>query len=32
MNWLWSTVVKLVSKHEEGYLEQCRLYAVSSAA
>jgi hypothetical protein len=27
-----ATVVKLVSKHEEGYLEHCRRYALSSAA
>jgi uncharacterized protein (DUF2252 family) len=31
-NWLWNTVIKLVSKHEEGYLEHCRRYALSSAA
>ena len=29
--WLWSSVVDLVSSHEAGYLEHCRLYALESS-
>jgi uncharacterized protein (DUF2252 family) len=28
-NWLWTTVVKLMSRHEEAYLEHCRRYALA---
>lgn len=31
-NWLWSSVVALAAKHEEGYLEHCRRYAMHTAA
>ncbi len=31
-SWLWSSVIALAAKHEEGYLEHCRKYAMSSAA
>jgi uncharacterized protein (DUF2252 family) len=27
-SWLWSSVVQLVGKHEMGYLEHCRRYAL----
>ncbi len=30
--WLWSSVVSLAARHEAGYLEHCRRYALSSAA
>lgn len=29
-NWLWSNVVSLAAKHEEGYLEHCRRYALNA--
>lgn len=31
-HWLWSTVVRLLARHEEGYLEHCRRYALRDAA
>jgi uncharacterized protein (DUF2252 family) len=31
-NWLWASVVALAAKHEEGYLEHCRRYALNTAA
>lgn len=31
-SWLWSSVVELVASHERGYLEHCRLHALSEAA
>jgi uncharacterized protein (DUF2252 family) len=31
-SWLWTTVVRLISKHEESYLEHCRRYALKPAA
>jgi uncharacterized protein (DUF2252 family) len=30
-NWLWSSVVSLAARHEEGYLEHCRRYALEAA-
>jgi uncharacterized protein (DUF2252 family) len=27
-SWLWSSVVQLVGRHEKGYLEHCRRYAL----
>ncbi len=30
-NWLWSSVVSLAARHEEGYLEHCRRYALQAA-
>lgn len=30
-SWLWSSVVDLVSDHEAGYLEHCRLFAMKRA-
>ena len=30
-NWLWSTVVALAGRHEQGYLEHCRQYALRAA-
>ena len=30
--WLWSSVVALAARHEEGYLEHCRRYALARAA
>lgn len=27
-SWLWTSVVQLVGKHEEGYLNHCRRYAL----
>ena len=27
-SWLWASVVELVSRHERGYLEHCRRYAM----
>ncbi|MCG5076549.1 DUF2252 domain-containing protein [Paraburkholderia tagetis] len=29
--WLWTSIVELVSRHERGYLEHCRRYAMDSA-
>jgi uncharacterized protein (DUF2252 family) len=31
-NWLWSSVVALVGKHEVAYLEHCRRYASQAGA
>jgi uncharacterized protein (DUF2252 family) len=31
-SWLWRAVVDLISSHEAGYLEHCRLYALGDAA
>lgn len=31
-SWLWSSVVQLVGKHEMGYLEHCRRYALGHDA
>lgn len=31
-SWLWSSVVALAAKHEAGYLEHCRQYALARAA
>ncbi|WP_216839275.1 DUF2252 family protein [Caulobacter sp. S45] len=31
-NWLWSSVVALAGRHEQGYLEHCRRYALETAA
>jgi uncharacterized protein (DUF2252 family) len=31
-SWLWKSVVGLIIKHEEAYLEHCRRYALSVAA
>jgi uncharacterized protein (DUF2252 family) len=25
-SWLWTSVVQLIGRHEEGYLEHCRRY------
>ncbi len=30
-SWLWSSVVSLAARHEEGYLEHCRRYALNAA-
>lgn len=30
--WLWRSVVELVASHEAGYLDHCRLYALSNKA
>jgi uncharacterized protein (DUF2252 family) len=30
-NWLWSSVVALIGKHEVAYLEHCRKYANQAA-
>ncbi len=30
--WLWKSVVALAARHEEGYLEHCRRFALSAAA
>lgn len=30
-SWLWASIVELVSRHERGYLEHCRRYAMDSA-
>ena len=30
-SWLWSTVVDLVGRHERGYLDHCRDYALAEA-
>jgi uncharacterized protein (DUF2252 family) len=29
-NWLWTSLLQLVSEHEAAYLEHCRRYAVAS--
>ena len=29
--WLWRSIVELVASHEAGYLEHCRLYALTAA-
>ena len=31
-HWLWSSVVALAARHEQGYLEHCRQYALAAAA
>ena len=31
-NWLWESVVALAARHEQGYLEHCRRYALQAAA
>jgi uncharacterized protein (DUF2252 family) len=31
LSWLWRSVVELVARHEEAYLEHCRLYALHSS-
>jgi uncharacterized protein (DUF2252 family) len=31
-NWLWSSVVELIGRHEVAYLEHCRKYATQMAA
>ena len=31
-HWLWTSVVALAARHEQGYLEHCRRYALSAAA
>ena len=31
-DWLWSSVVALAGRHEQGYLEHCRRYALHEAA
>ena len=31
-SWLWESVVDLAARHEAGYLEHCRLYALAEAA
>ena len=31
-SWLWSVVVDLVAKHERGYLDHCRDYALAKAS
>ncbi len=31
-NWLWSSVVSLAARHEEGYLEHCRRYALETVS
>ncbi|MEB0047510.1 MULTISPECIES: DUF2252 domain-containing protein [unclassified Pseudomonas] len=30
-SWLWTSVVQLVGKHEEGYLNHCRRYALENS-
>ncbi len=30
-NWLWTSVVALAARHEQGYLEHCREYALRTA-
>jgi uncharacterized protein (DUF2252 family) len=30
-SWLWSSVVELLAKHEEAYLEHCRRYALAES-
>ena len=29
-SWLWSSVTELLARHEKGYLEHCRRYAIAS--
>lgn len=29
-SWLWASIIELVSRHERGYLEHCRKYAMDS--
>jgi uncharacterized protein (DUF2252 family) len=31
-NWLWTSVVSLISIHEAAYLEHCRVFALADAA
>jgi uncharacterized protein (DUF2252 family) len=31
LSWLWRSVVGLVARHEEAYLEHCRVYALHSS-
>jgi uncharacterized protein (DUF2252 family) len=31
-NWLWNSVVHLAARHEQAYLEHCRLHALRDAA
>ena len=31
-SWLWVSVVELIALHEAGYLDHCRVYALSEAA
>ena len=31
-HWLWSSVVALAARHEAGYLEHCRRYALGAKA
>ncbi len=31
-HWLWTSVVALAARHEQGYLEHCRRYAMAAAA
>ena len=31
-SWLWDGVVALAARHEQGYLEHCRRYALQAAA
>lgn len=31
-SWLWESVVELAARHEVGYLEHCRRYALADAA
>ncbi len=31
-HWLWTSVVELAGRHEQGYLEHCRRYALKMAA
>jgi uncharacterized protein (DUF2252 family) len=31
-NWLWSSVVELIGRHEVAYLEHCRKYATQMSA
>ena len=31
-SWLWRSIVALSAKHEAGYLEHCRIYALVNAA
>jgi uncharacterized protein (DUF2252 family) len=30
-HWLWSSIVHLAARHEEGYLEHCRRYALTNS-
>jgi uncharacterized protein (DUF2252 family) len=31
-HWLWTSVVQLAARHEQGYLEHCRQYTLGAAA